>query len=76
MIVSFYTIQAEGLGLFLKKLSKKGLNASKGMAKKVSRNPGRALDNTANVAGAVVSRNPKSVSSTFPEVINFYHTGK
>ena len=34
MIVSDNTIQAEGLGDFFKNLGKKGLNASKKMAKK------------------------------------------
>ena len=39
MIVSDNTIQAEGLGDFFKNLGKKGLNASKKMAKKRSIQP-------------------------------------
>ena len=37
MIVGDKTIQAEGLGDFFKKLGKKGLNASRTMAKMYSR---------------------------------------
>ena len=44
MIVSYNTIQAEGLGDFFKNLGKKGLNVSKKMAKNVLKNPGRALE--------------------------------
>ena len=46
------------------------------MAKNVLKNPGRALDNTAIAASAVVSRNPKAALSALPEVITFYHTGR
>ena len=76
MIVSDNVIQAEGLGDFFKNLGKKGLNVSKKMAKNVLRNPSRALDNTANIATAAASRNPKNVMSTLPELITFYNTGK
>ena len=76
MIVSDNTIQAEGLGDFFKNLCKKGLNVSKKMAKNVLKNPSRALDITANIATAAVSRNPKNVMSTLPELITFYNTGK
>ena len=40
------------------------------------KNPGRALEIGANVATAFPSRSPKAASSSLPEVINFYHTGK
>ena len=40
MIVSDNVIQAEGLGDFFKNLGKKGINASKKMAKNVLSNPG------------------------------------
>ena len=76
MIVSDNTIQAEGLGDFFKNLGKKGLNASKKMAKNVINNPGRALDLTAKIATAAASRNSKQALSTLPELITFYHTGK
>ena len=46
------------------------------MAKNVLKNPGRALDNTAIAASAVVSRNPKAALSALPEVITFFHTGR
>ena len=76
MIVSDNTIQAEGLGDFFKNLGKKGLNASKKMAKNVLSNPGRALDLTAKIATAAASRNSKQALSTLPELITFYNTGK
>ena len=69
MIVSDNTIQAEGLEDFFKNLGKKGLNVSKKMAKNVLSNPGRALDLTAKLATAAVSRNSKQVLSTLPELI-------
>ena len=76
MIVSDNVIQAEGLGDFFKNLGKKGLNASKKMAKNVLSNPGRALDLTTKIATAAASRNSKQALSTLPELITFYHTGK
>ena len=44
--------------------------------KVLPKNPGRALDVTANMATAAASRNPDNVMSTQPELINFYNTGK
>ena len=76
MIVSDNTIKAEGLGDFFKNLGKKGLNVSKKMAKNVLKNPSRALDITANIATAAVSRNPKNVMKSLPEIITFSNTGK
>ena len=72
MIVSDNVIQAD----FFKNLGKKGLNASKKMAKIVLSNPGRALDLTAKIATAAASRNSKQALSTLPELITFYNTGK
>ena len=76
MTVSDNTIVAEGLGDFFKNLGRKGLNLSKEMTKNVLKNPRRALDNTANIATAAVSRNPEKIVSTLPELITFYNTGK
>ena len=76
MIVSDNVIQAGGLGYFFKKLGKKGLNVSKKMAKNVINNPGRALDLTAKIATAAVSKNSKQALSTLPELIIFYNNGK
>ena len=76
MIVSDTTIEAEGLGEFFKNLGKKRLNVSKKRAKNVLSNPGRALDLTAKIATAAVSRNSKQVLSTLPELKTFYNTGK
>ena len=76
MTVRDNTIVAEGLGDFFKNLGTKGLNATKKMAKDVSKSPRRALDITANIATAAASRNHKAVLSTLPELITFYNTGK
>ena len=76
MIVSDDTIKAEGLGSFFKSLGKISSKAGKKLAKNVISNPGRALDLTAKIATAAVTKNPKTALSTLPEVINFYHTGK
>ena len=55
------TTVAEGLGDFLQNLGKKELNLSKKLAKNVLRNMGRALDITAKLATAALSRKPKNV---------------
>ena len=46
------------------------------MAKNVLGNPGRALDLTAKIPTAAVSKNPKQAPSTLPELIMIYNTGK
>ena len=76
MTFSDNTIKAEGLGDFFKNLGKKGLKLSKTLAKNVLSNPGRALDLTAKIATAAPSRKSKQASSTLPELITFYNTGK
>ena len=76
MLVSDNTVEAECLGDFFRNLDKKGANVSKKMAKDVLKNPSRALDITANIATAAGNTSSKNVSSTLPEVIKFYHTGK
>ena len=57
--VSVDTIKVESQCDFFRNLGKKGLNVSKKMAKNVLRNPGRALDLTAKIATAAVSKNSK-----------------
>ena len=74
MTITDNTIQADGLSDFFKNLGKKGFDVSKKMAENVLRNPGPALDLTANFASAVAFRNTKAFISTLPEVINFYKT--
>ena len=59
-----------------KNLGKEELNVLKKLAKNVLDNPARALDDTTHLATAAVSKNPKIVLKTLPEVINFYHTSK
>ena len=76
MTVSDNTMEGKGLGDFFINLGKKGLNASKKMAKNVLSNPGRALDLTAKIATAAAFRNSKQALPTLKELITFYNTGK
>ena len=76
MTVSDNTMKAEGLGDFFRKLGEKGPNVSKKMAKNVITYPGSALDLTAKIATASVSKCSKQALSTLPELIIFYNTGK
>ena len=46
------------------------------MAKNVIRYPGRALDLTAKLATAALSRNSKQALSTLPDLIAFHNTRK
>ena len=64
MTVSNITIQAEGLGSFLKRLGKISSMAGKKLAKNVLSNPGRALDLTAKIATAAATKSPKAALST------------
>ena len=73
MTVSDNTIAAEGLGDFFRYLGKKGLSTSK-KAKKIIKNSGSVLEDGANVGTAFATRSPKTVFSSLPEVIKFYHT--
>ena len=77
MTVSDNTIQVEGLSSFFKNLGRISAKTCKKLATKLSgKNAGRALENTSNIATAAATENPKAVSSSVPEVITFYHTGK
>ena len=66
MTISDNTILAENLGDLFRSLGKKGYNASKKLAKNVSKNPGRTF----------AIKSPKTVLSTIPNAINFHHGGK
>ena len=76
MTVTDNTIKAEGLGSSFKNLGKISAKAGKKLATNALKNPARFLDISAKVATAAANRNPKAALSTFPEVNNFYHTGK
>ena len=52
------------------------MNVSKKMAKNLLGNPGRALELTAKIATAAVSKNSMQALSTLPELITLYNTGK
>ena len=70
------TIQAKGLGSFFKTSGGIFAKARKKLASNVLKIPGKALEITSNIATAAATKNPKAASSSLPEVINFYHTGK
>ena len=70
------TIQAEGLGSFFKNFGRMSGKAGKKLSTDVSKNPGRSLEITSNIATAAATKNPKAALSSLPEVGNFYHTGK
>ena len=72
MIVRDNMIEVEGLVNFFKKFGRISAEAGKKLVTNVLKNPGRALDNTANVASAEGNRNSKNILSTLPEVITFY----
>ena len=69
-------IQAKGLVDFSKNLGKKRLDISKNMTKNVIKNLGWALEIGAFLGTVFASRSPEAASSSLPEVIIFYHTGK
>ena len=70
------TIQAGDLGDFFKNVVKREPYVSKKMAENILNNPGRALDLTAKIATAAVSKNSKQSLSTLSKLITFYNTGK
>ena len=69
-------LKSEGLVSVFKKLGIVCADAGKKLATNALKNPAGFLENGANVATAVASRNPKAALSTLPEVINFHHTGR
>ena len=76
MTVSDNTREAEGFSDVFKNLGKSSVKVGKKIAKNVLSNPGRALDITAKIATAAVSKNSKKALTTLPELISFYNTGK
>ena len=76
MSVSDNTIKTDRLGDFFNNLVEKGLNVSKKLAKKVSKDPSRALEIGANAGSAIASRSPKAALPSLAEVIKLYHAGK
>ena len=74
--VSDNTIAAERLSDVFISIDKKGTNASKNVAKNISRTPGRALEIGPNVGTAFASISPTAVLSSLPEIIIFCHTGQ
>ena len=76
MTVNDNTIQAEGLRDFFRNLGKKGLHVSKKTEENVIQNQGGALDITAKIATAAVSKTSKQALSTLPDLLTFFNTGK
>ena len=75
MSVSDNATEAEELGNFFKNLGKRARSSEKD-GKTVQKYPGRSLEIRVNVGTAFASRSPKRASSSSPEAIGFYHTGK
>ena len=73
--VFYNTRPTENLGEFFQSLSNKRLFLQK-MAKSGSKNPGRALDITADTVRGAACKNPEAALSTITDVINFYHTSE
>ena len=71
-----FSVQPEGLGSFFKNLGKTSTKTGKKLATNLLKNPGRALDITANTVASAAGRYPKALLATLPELIIFYHTGK
>ena len=59
--------------IFLGLLAKKGLKASKILARTVVKNSGRILELGANIGTAFAPRSAKAVSSTPPDLIIFFN---
>ena len=76
MTVSGNTIQAEGLRDFFENLGKKGLHVSKKTEENVLQDLEGALDTTAKIATAAVSKTSKQALSTLPDLLTFFNTGK
>ena len=72
MTVSDNTIQAEGLGRFIKKMVRNFAEAGKKLATNVLKNPGRALKITSHNATAAATKSPKAALSSLPEVIHVF----
>ena len=69
LIVSDQTIQAERLGDFFRSVGK----AAKNVGKKIINNPGRALELAADIGTPAVSKNPRMIAATAPDIIKFVH---
>ena len=76
MTLSEITIQAERLGSFFKNLGRNSAKAGKKLATNVLKNRGRALQITSNIVTLAATKSSKAALSSFPELINFYHTGR
>ena len=65
------SVQPERLGSFFKNLGKTSAKTGKILATNLLKNPGRALDITANTAAAAAGRYPKALLATLAELIIF-----
>ena len=76
VIVSDNTIQAEGLGSFIKHLGRISAKVGKKLTTTVLRNPNRSLENTSNIANTAATKSLKAALSSLPELRNVHYTGK
>ena len=71
-IASNQTIQEEVLGDFFIHIGK----AAHSVGKNILNNPGAALELAANIGIAAVSKNPRMIAATAPDIIKVVHQGK
>ena len=64
------------MGDFFEHLGKATAKAAKNVGKKITNNPGRALELVANIGTAPASKNPKLIAATAPKSLNLYIKGK
>ena len=73
MTVRDNTATAEGLGNLFEIPVRSSANSGKQLATKLIKTPGRALEIGSKTGSAAASKNPKPVSSTITDFINFYY---
>ena len=73
MFVYIKTLQAEGLGVFQKKLRSCSCETSKKLTTDISEGSTRAFRKEGQLGGAAVLKNPKVALSTIPDFKKLYH---
>ena len=76
MFLNDNTIQAEGVGKFFENLGRSSAKPGKKLSTNVIRNRATVLGNDAKVGSIAMSKIPRAIFSTTPDVKTFYHSGK
>ena len=74
--VSNNTIGIESFGDFFKSLGENSVKVVYKLSKTVLKNPGRALETSANASSAFLTKNPTAAFSSLPEKIKFIKQAK